>query len=186
VAVNSVYSFWWDVTKDWGLSVFSLQAQNGAVGYPSPIATPRGPSPAPSHNSEEFLQVVSDGIQNGRHEQVTDFRDGMKTKAPFGLRSTLLFPDAAMYYLAILLNFVLRFTWSLKLSSHLHTIAQLEHGVFIMEALELLRRWVWVFFRIEYEAVKRGVLQPLRRSGSEEESVPLRFRGIGSGIDAES
>lgn len=73
-----------------------------------------------------------------------------------GLRPLLLFNDPFVYYMAIGLNLVLRFTWSLKLSSHLHMLAELEGGIFIVEALELIRRWVWVFFRIEWEAVKKG------------------------------
>jgi hypothetical protein len=72
----------------------------------------------------------------------------------FGLRPTLLLPDPIVYHLFTLIDLVLRFTWSLKLSSHLHTISEIESGVFMMEALELLRRWGWVFIRIEWEAVK--------------------------------
>lgn len=77
------------------------------------------------------------------------------TSHPFGLRDPLLFRDSIVYYIAVLLNFVLRFTWSLKLSSHLHSVAELESGVFLMEALELIRRWMWVFFRVEWEIVKK-------------------------------
>ncbi|KAJ9114034.1 hypothetical protein QFC22_005854 [Naganishia vaughanmartiniae] len=73
----------------------------------------------------------------------------------FGLRQRLLFPDPIVYHLFIALDFILRFTWSLKLSSHLHTIAEIESGVFMMEALELLRRWMWVFLRTEWEVVKK-------------------------------
>jgi len=61
-----------------------------------------------------------------------------------------------IYYLAIFFNFMLRFTWSLKLSSHLHTVAELESGVFLLEALELIRRWMWVYLRVEWEAIKVG------------------------------
>ena len=69
---------------------------------------------------------------------------------PFGLRPTLHFPDPSVYYLAIAIDLILRFTWSLKLSSHLHTISEIESGVFLMEALELGRRWMWVFLRVEW------------------------------------
>lgn len=75
---------------------------------------------------------------------------------PYGLRDSLLFRDPIVYYLAILLNLVLRFTWSLKLSTHLHVISELESGVFMMELLELVRRWAWVFFRVEWEVVRKG------------------------------
>jgi hypothetical protein len=61
-----------------------------------------------------------------------------------------------VYHIFTLLDFILRLTWSLKLSSHLHTIAEIESGVFMMEALELLRRWMWVFVRVEWEAVKQA------------------------------
>ena len=73
-----------------------------------------------------------------------------------GLRSQLLFQDPLIYYVAIFINFVLRFTWSLKLSSHLHHVADLEVGVFLIEALEVLRRWIWVFIRVEWEILKLG------------------------------
>jgi len=73
---------------------------------------------------------------------------------PFGLRRRLLFRPYLVYYAALLLNLVLRFTWSLKLSSHLHGVAELESGVFIIEGAELLRRWMWVFFRVEWEVIR--------------------------------
>jgi EXS family len=57
--------------------------------------------------------------------------------------------------MAILFNFILRFTWSLKLSSHLHNVTDMESGVFVMEALEVLRRWVWVFLRVEWEVQRK-------------------------------
>jgi hypothetical protein len=75
---------------------------------------------------------------------------------PRGLRAELHFSETTAYYFAIFVDLVLRFTWSLKLSSKLHTISEIESGVFMMEVLELLRRWMWVFFRMEWY-----VLSPL-------------------------
>jgi len=75
-------------------------------------------------------------------------------RAP-GLRTHLLYRHPRVYYCAIALNLVLRLTWSLKLSSHLHNVTEFGSGVFIMEALEIARRWMWVFFRVEWECVKR-------------------------------
>ncbi|KAG8928777.1 hypothetical protein FRC02_006486 [Tulasnella sp. 418] len=40
----------------------------------------------------------------------------------------------------------------------MHTFAEMETGVFVVEACELLRRWLWVFFRVEWEACKKGLL----------------------------
>jgi hypothetical protein len=89
-----------------------------------------------------------------------------------GLRSQLLFQDPLIYYVAIFINFVLRFTWSLKLSSHLHHVADLEVGVFMIEALEVLRRWIWVFIRVEWEMLKLG-----REAANDEEYEFLMREG---------
>lgn len=56
-----------------------------------------------------------------------------------------------MYYGAIVIDLLLRCTWSLKLSPHLDHFNDLEGGIFVMEFLEVLRRWMWIFFRVETE-----------------------------------
>lgn len=129
VIINSGYSFWWDVTNDWGLSMFQPTASTSTGNH------------TPTNNDSH-----------------------LEPKYPKGLRSILLFNDPFVYYMAISLNLVLRFTWSLKLSSHLHTIADLEGGIFMLEALELIRRWLWVFFRIEWETVKKGGADSVERT----------------------
>ncbi|TIB00673.1 hypothetical protein E3P94_02014 [Wallemia ichthyophaga] len=78
--------------------------------------------------------------------------DGGVEKTP--LRQTLLYRQPGKYYAAILADFFLRFTWSLKLSSHLHAYVQLESGVFAFEILEILRRYLWCLFRLEWEVIK--------------------------------
>ena len=72
----------------------------------------------------------------------------------WGLRDILLFPRAA-YPAAIFFNLILRFTWSFKLSPHLHRNTDGALLIFYFELAELLRRWVWVFFRVEWETVKK-------------------------------
>jgi hypothetical protein len=47
-------------------------------------------------------------------------------------------------------------TWSIKLSPHLHHVNELEGGIFIMETLEIVRRWIWIAFRFEAEWSKMG------------------------------
>ena len=56
-----------------------------------------------------------------------------------------------MYYGAICIDLMLRCTWSFKLSPHLDQFNDLEGGIFVMELLEVLRRWIWIFFRVETE-----------------------------------
>ncbi len=104
VLVNSLYSFWWDVTKDWDLT----------------LLTPRRSDP--DH--------------------------------PYGLRRKMVFRTNEIYYYAIALDFGLRLTWMLKLSSSLDGFHDWEGGIFTIQVLEVLRRWVWIFFRVETEWVR--------------------------------
>ncbi|KAK6357507.1 protein-ER retention protein [Orbilia javanica] len=101
VLVNSSFSFYWDVARDWDLSLFSASRSN------------------PEH--------------------------------PFGLRQVMIFPVPSVYYAAIFLDGLLRVTWSLKLSPHLDRYGDLELGIFILQFLEIFRRWLWIFFRVETE-----------------------------------
>lgn len=107
--VNSLYSFYWDVAKDWDLTLF-----NGAR----------------ARNNPEHA---------------------------FGLRRTLRIGPPRLYYGVIALDLVLRCTWSLKLSPHLDRVADFESSIFIVELLEVLRRWIWIFFRVETEWIRNNV-----------------------------
>lgn len=69
-------------------------------------------------------------------------------------RRQLYFSQPLLYFAAAVLDFLLRITWSLKLSSHIY-IRQLDKNAFFMEVLEVIRRWVWVIFRMESEWVKK-------------------------------
>ncbi|MCJ1288915.1 protein-ER retention protein [Xylographa carneopallida] len=106
VFLNSFYSFYWDVAKDWDLTMFSSTRERN----------------------------------NPEH--------------PWGLRRHTHFHTKGMYYGAIAVDLMLRCTWSLKLSPHLDHFNDLEGGIFIMEFLEVLRRWMWIFFRVETEWVR--------------------------------
>ncbi|KAK4058143.1 protein-ER retention protein [Microbotryomycetes sp. JL221] len=207
VFVNSLYSFWWDITNDWGLSLMTpggwsssptisysfIHSPSPAASRP-PAATPRGSITSPSdrhnrtrsghlatHPSNGSLSVPSmleppppsrphsptmltertGTPSKGVHAHRSHHSRAFSTAAapnltyPF-LRPILLLPDPIIYYAAIAIDLVLRFTWSLKLSSHLHSIHEVEAGVFLMEGLEVLRRWMWVYLRMEWEAVRKG------------------------------
>lgn len=176
--MNSSYSFWWDITNDWGLTLlkgetWSKDTRNLATNSYHPIPQGSASNSRSSSSGSSGSQIATTFAKAHTRKQssfsalplsslpstpMADVRMIQTTNAgphPFGLRSPLLFRDSVVYYLVILLNFVLRFTWSLKLSSHLHSVAELESGVFLMEALELIRRWMWVFFRVEWEVVKK-------------------------------
>lgn len=108
VFLNSFYSFYWDVAKDWDLSLFSSASERND----------------PEH--------------------------------PYGLRRHRYFPTNILYYTAIIVDLLLRCTWSFKLSPHLDHFNDLEGGIFLMEGLEVIRRWMWIFFRVETEWVRNN------------------------------
>lgn len=105
-AVNSLYSFYWDVAKDWDLTLFDGQALRSALSH------------------------------------------------PFGLRRRLHVGPPALYYAVIALDLLLRCTWSVKLSGRLGPYADAEGALFAVEFLEVFRRWVWIFFRVETEWIR--------------------------------
>ncbi|RLN28714.1 SPX and EXS domain-containing protein 1 [Panicum miliaceum] len=72
-----------------------------------------------------------------------------------------VFPEQWVFYWVLGSNLVLRCTWTYKLSAHL------RHNyltVFAIAALEILRRWQWVFFRVENEWNKMTAKQNLEMS----------------------
>ncbi|KAL0351894.1 UNVERIFIED_CONTAM: SPX and EXS domain-containing protein 3 [Sesamum calycinum] len=94
--LNSLYSFYWDITRDWDLSCFTRI---------------------------------------------------FKFSKPHIL-SHMLYGRKWVYFWVIGSNLILRCTWTYKLSAHL------RHNyltVFTITALEMLRRFQWVFFRVENE-----------------------------------
>jgi hypothetical protein len=55
-------------------------------------------------------------------------------------------------------------TWSIKLSTHVQSPHDGSFTFFWLEVAELVRRWLWVFIRLEWEAIKIGedkVVTPL-------------------------
>lgn len=210
VVVNSIYSFWWDIQMDWGLSLCEAETwlgksnehsgsgllgspflggggrrRSSSIGSDSFVGRMRRfltsrrstglashqrspcPTPAPSFQSGSFSGSRSSSPLSSPSSSA------IETLKRFGLRQHLLLPDPSVYHMFALIDLVLRFTWSLKLSSHLHTISEIESGVFMMEALELVRRWMWVFVRVEWEAVKlsenknwKTIKNPVEREGS--------------------
>ncbi|EEB87277.1 hypothetical protein MPER_15449 [Moniliophthora perniciosa FA553] len=46
-------------------------------------------------------------------------------------------------------------TWSIKLSVHLHSKSDESIALFMIEVAEIFRRWMWVFLRVEWEAIKK-------------------------------
>lgn len=108
VIINSSYSFYWDVAKDWDLTLLSSERERNS----------------------------------GHH--------------PWGLREKLVFRPVNIYYMVIGLDLMLRFTWTMKLSARLDKFSDFESGIFLIELFEVLRRWVWIFFRVETEWIRNS------------------------------
>jgi len=104
--INSSYSFWWDISKDWDMTLLS--------------------------------------------------NERIKPEHPYGLRQHRVFYSDSIYYTAIVVDFILRFTWVSRLSSGLDKVNNFESGIFLLMFLEVARRWMWIFFRVETEWVRNN------------------------------
>ncbi|PRQ52862.1 hypothetical protein RchiOBHm_Chr2g0160141 [Rosa chinensis] len=110
--LNSLYSFYWDVTRDWDLSGFTRIFKS---------------------NKSHIL-------------------------------SNLIHGRKWVYFWVITSNLILRCTWTYKLSAHL------RHNyltVFAITALEIFRRFQWVFFRVEKEWIKMSSKSNIQLSMSD-------------------
>ncbi|KAF9290214.1 protein-ER retention protein [Mortierella alpina] len=171
VALNSFYSFYWDIYHDWSL------VQPVSAGRPLTPTTPKsgslsmdehmsgangsGGSNNSSGNSKTSAGALNSSGESHNHGSDSSSSPNSSAAYPkqqqrrFGMRSFLHYEDPAFYIMAVILDFLLRTTWMLKLVSNIQ-IEEYEGGVFTMECLEVLRRWIWVIFRLESEMVKRA------------------------------
>lgn len=122
--LNSMYSFYWDVTRDWDMSCFT--------------------------------RIFKFGKPN--------------------IFSYLFHGRKWVYCWVIGSNLILRCTWTYKLSAHL------RHNyltVFTITALEIFRRFQWVFFRVENEWNKMSAKSYVQMS--EDESASDEAKLLNSG-----
>lgn len=69
------------------------------------------------------------------------------------LRSRLLYRPRLVYYLAMIFDFLLRFAWAVKLSLAIVWHSDSDWLYTLLVIGEMLRRFVWNFFRVENEHV---------------------------------
>ncbi|WPH03703.1 Hypothetical protein R9X50_00658600 [Acrodontium crateriforme] len=74
----------------------------------------------------------------------------------YNLRSRRIWEPVEIYWAMVPVDLVLRLAWAFKLSSHLSYYYDLEAGLFLLEILEVVRRFLWVFFRVEAEHFRNG------------------------------
>ncbi|KAG5654382.1 hypothetical protein H0H81_003206 [Sphagnurus paluster] len=167
--VNSLYSFWWDMTNDWGMEL--LKVLTAEERKERDTRSPLKRLFLPRMHS--FTPLVSRRTSVDAHGSVVDSRstaeilNQRKHYHPFGLRHSLHFP-LLVYPFLIFLNLVLRLIWSLKLFSVVNVKSHASIANFFLKMAELFRRWVWVFIRIEWEMIKKGrESQPKNRANDD-------------------
>ena len=84
------------------------------------------------------------------------------------LRPKLGYAWKSFYYLAIIEDFILRFAWPLKISLGLHLQAQDNLFYTFLAGLEIFHRFVWNFYRVEFEHVK-AISQLPSNEGSDDD-----------------
>jgi len=69
------------------------------------------------------------------------------------LRDQLVYPSKSYYYSAMCLNFVLRYIWIINIFMHFRSLSAEYASVigFIFGLLEIFRRFIWNYFRLENE-----------------------------------
>ncbi|KAJ1964376.1 protein-ER retention protein [Dipsacomyces acuminosporus] len=171
VGFNSLYSFYWDIAFDWDLG-----HQPDGWRLSDLIAPARSPSTHRISNSSTAAAGPDESvIASGTSQVEKPYDDHILTPAhaldemvsaeqpslyplssqlPMLLRPHLCFLPHAIYYFAILTDFFLRISWTMKLSSHIQ-IDTMAYGGFWLNVLEIYRRWQWTFLRIEKEAAAR-------------------------------
>ncbi|EAU91059.2 hypothetical protein CC1G_03227 [Coprinopsis cinerea okayama7 len=151
VFVNSFYSFWWDVTNDWGLELLKPEPSVPQERQPPKrLILPRLHSSTPLISRETSPASDTERDRSPRISESSPTRG----RSRYGLRQILLFP-AFVYPLFIVVNLMLRMAWTVRLAAHPSTTRDGSMTVFWMEVAEITRRWLWVFVRVEWEVIKK-------------------------------
>ena len=125
--LTTLYQFAWDLTQDWGLFV---------------LIPPRVPTPI----------ALSSGIG------CVDYIVGCQVV----FRKTRLLGPIGVYIVIIVMNFLLRFTWAFTLlpvpidieGVHTLYVSLVNHISPLLASLEIIRRMVWGFLRLEHEQLE--------------------------------
>ena len=122
------------------------------------------------HDWGLFSRAADGADGDGQYEQYAGHR-------PWRHRMGMY--PACVYYLAAAADLALRCVWGFRLSVHLHL--SFEGYVFLLEILELFRRWMWLFLRVEWECVATGcVYGPGAESSAAGEDIELTLAGGGA------
>lgn len=136
------------------------------------------------HLACRLLAVCVNTLYSFYWDIVYDWDLGRRDAAHPFLRNSLLFEKPMYYYAAMAINLMLRCTWSIKLSTHINLNPDVKYdalllGYFVLiralsllllEGLEVIRRTIWIFLRVEHQLARDNIL-PLRKHSPLNESV---------------
>ncbi|XP_065174516.1 solute carrier family 53 member 1-like [Sycon ciliatum] len=104
------------------------------------------------------------------------------------LRPCLLYRRRWLYYCAMVLDIVLRFAWTMKMSLNVSIWFGSDMLLLFLGASELVRRFVWNFFRLEHEQVKHyeSLRDTLGGAGNESSPGESYVNGISLETDEDA
>ena len=81
---------------------------------------------------------------------------GMLQKgANYPLRNKLSYSKKQVYYVALILNFFMRFAWGLTITpDYVYTFVRPEFFLMLLYLIEMFRRGMWNFFRVELKHIE--------------------------------
>ncbi|KAJ3298858.1 protein-ER retention protein [Rhizoclosmatium sp. JEL0117] len=187
--INSTYSLYWDIWMDWHLGTWSRKP-NSNNASPAIRRVNSIPSRVPmiQLNPQQSKSIETGSLSSNKNESALDSSNDQdlphpvtsnQAPFPFFLRKTLHFRSPWLYYAAIVFNTLLRMSWIVRVAI-LHSLLKQSvskesnvdslRGVLLgvdlgLKGLEVLRRWVWVFFRVEREWVggkERGIVREVK------------------------
>ena len=141
------------MTNDWGLNLLNFDTSN--IQQPSIPKQPRRHSNHLVLNGSSTTLMALERPHSPTEPELSGSWRYRRRQSCHGLRSVLLYPRA-VYPAMIFLNLLLRMMWSIRLSTHVHTTQDGALVFFWLEVAELVRRWLWVFVRVEWEVIKNG------------------------------
>jgi hypothetical protein len=128
-----LYTFWWDIRKDWGLFDWSQVLYKRA----------------PTLNR----------IRSGSIQEFSAINTPSTCSSSW-LRQYLMFKDSWKYSCAIVFNFVFRSLWVLSLSGDSKGLVGPQLN-FFLATMEIMRRFLWGMFKVEnqhLQLIKQGAL----------------------------
>lgn len=151
--LTTLYQFAWDLTQDWGLFI---------------LIPPRAPTPIAS----------SSGIG------CVDYLVGCQVV----FRKTRLLGPIGVYIIIIVMNFLLRFTWALTLlpvpidveGVHTLYVSLVNHISPLLASLEIIRRMVWGFLRLEHEQLETlSRVEDAKEASEKDGDKEMTFEKVG-------